>query len=115
MIMLENKTIKRLTIENFESIIGKETRNLKIEDAGWDSFNDQYHFIFIVKGFEGNGEVIIKRESSVGSGNKFYLEIRWETRNNPIYKEDVWYDVFKQKSAMFSKLDEIIVEKLKLK
>ena len=38
--------IKRLTIENFESIIGKETEHLKIDEAGWDSFNDQYFFIF---------------------------------------------------------------------
>ena len=113
--MLENKTIKRLTIENFDSIIGKETRNLKIQEAGWDSFNDQYHFIFIVKGVEGNGEVIIKRERSFVDGNAFYLEIRWQTRNNPIYSENVMHGVFKQKGAMFSKLDEIIVERLKLK
>jgi hypothetical protein len=113
--MLENKIIKRLTIENFESIIGKETRNLKIEDAGWDSFNDKYFFLFRVKGVEGNGEVIIKREPSIGSRNKFYLEIRWKTRNNPIYMEEVSYDVFKQKTAMFRKLDEIVMERLKLK
>ena len=57
--------IKRLTIENFEDIIGKETENLKIDAAGWDSFNDQYYFIFHIKGGNpgDNGEVIIKRQT----------------------------------------------------
>jgi hypothetical protein len=109
--------IKRLTIENFDSIIGKETKNLKIEDAGWDSFNDQYFIMFDIKGNQTNerGEVIIKREPVVIGSSKFYLEIRWAQRNNPIYNEDVFYDVFKRKREMFSKLDEIIVERLKLK
>lgn len=109
--------LKRLNIENFESIKGKETQNLKIEDAGWDSFNDQYYIMFDIKGNQtsARGEVIIKRESSSRYKGAFYLEIRWEARNNCIYNEDVMHGVFKKKTEMFAKLDEIIMEKLKNK
>ena len=108
---------KRLNIENFDSIIGKETRNLKIENAGFDSLNDQYYIMFDIKGNQttARGEVIIKREPSFRYKDKFYLEIRWEERNNCIYNEDVMYGVFKKKTEMFAKLDEIIMEKLKNK
>lgn len=109
--------LKRLNIENFESIKGKETQNLKIEDAGWDSFNDQYYIMFDIKGNQttARGEVIIKREPSSRYKGAFYLEIRWEARNNCIYNEDVMHGVFKKKTEMFAKLDEIIMEKLKNK
>ena len=109
--------VKRLTIENFESIEGKETEHLKIMKAGWDSFNDQYSFIFSIKGREndGNGEVIIKRQTAAYEWNgAFYLEVRWISRNNVIYTENVWGAVFKQKVAFFMKLDEIIIQRLNL-
>ena len=110
--------IKRLTIENFESIEGKETEHLKIMKAGWDSFNDQYFFIFGIKGISKSeqGEVIIKRTTEGYEWDgAFYLEVRWISRNNAIYNENVWGDVFKQKAAFFMKLDEIIMQRLNLK
>ena len=108
--------IKRLTIENFESIIGKETEHLKIDEAGWDSFNDQYFFIFHIKGRNTgeNGEVIIKRQTAGYEWDgAFYLEIRWISRTNSIYSENVWGNVFKLKSALFQQLDKIIMERIK--
>ena len=108
--------IKRLTIENFESIIVKETEHLKIDEAGWDSFNDQYFFIFHIKGGNpgDNGEVIIKRTTEGYEWNgAFYLDVRWISRTNSIYSENVWGTVFGHKEAFFRKLDEIIMERLK--
>jgi len=82
--------LKRLNIENFESIKGKETQNLKIEDAGWDSFNDQYYIMFDIKGNQtsARGEVIIKREPSSRYKGAFYLEIRWVSRIKIRKKKD---------------------------
>lgn len=108
--------VKRLTIENFKSIEGKETENLKIHEAYFDSFNDQYTFIFSIKGREdgSQGEVIIKRTSEGYEWNgAFYLEVRWISRINSIYNESVWGNVFRHKEAFFRKLDEIIMERLK--
>ena len=110
--------IKRLTIENFESIIGKETEHLKIDEAGWDSFNDQYFFIFHIKGGSpgDNGEVVIKRTTEGYEWDgAFYLDVRWISRTNSIYTENVWGDVFKHKAAFFMKLDEIIMQRLNYK
>ena len=110
--------VKRLTIENFENIEGKETEHLKIMKAGWDSFNDQYFFIFTIKGISKSeqGEVIIKRTTEGYEWDgAFYLEVRWISRTNSIYTENVWGDVFKHKAAFFMKLDEIIMQRLNLK
>jgi len=110
--------IKRLTIQNFENIEGKETEHLKITKADWDSLNDQYFFIFHIKG--GNpgdfGEVIIKRTTEGYEWNgAFYLDVRWISHTNSIYTENVWGDVFKQKAAFFNMLDRIIMQRLKYK
>jgi hypothetical protein len=104
---------KKLTIENFEEIKDKETENLKITDAAAVG-NSKYVFVFQLKDNPvSNGEVTINRYDSSTMPNAFFLEICWKSRNNRIYSEVVKYDVFKQKTEFFKKLDEIIVERLK--
>lgn len=101
--------IKRLNIENFEGIEGKETANFKIwrPNVSWE----QYSFCLEPKNGFKYCFVTIERTST--AINRFHLEIAYEKYGNIIYKEDVHHDVFKRKLKFFQQMDKIIMEKLK--
>lgn len=105
---------KRLNIENFTLIHGKDTANFSIFDA--EVKQDLYEFRFKFRdGRTSNcGEVVINRNEG-RVPNTFYLEVRWNSITNIIYFEDVMHGVFGKKAEFFAKLDEIIMEKLKNK